>query len=45
MLLLTVLISFPLAASLSFDTIWFGLIILLALEISFTRRPSDCFYL
>ncbi|MDE4098357.1 TRAP transporter large permease [Phaeobacter gallaeciensis] len=39
MMLLTVPIFFPLAASLEFDPIWFGLIILLALEISFTTPP------
>tara|TARA_R110002073_G_scaffold221986_2_gene382207 strand:- start:51 stop:938 length:888 start_codon:yes stop_codon:yes gene_type:complete len=39
MMLLTVPIFFPLAASLGFDPIWFGLIILLALEISFTTPP------
>ncbi|MEH6647687.1 TRAP transporter large permease [Sulfitobacter sp.] len=38
-MLLTVPIFFPLAASLGFDPIWFGLIILLALEISFTTPP------
>ncbi|WMS41459.1 TRAP transporter large permease [Acuticoccus sp. MNP-M23] len=39
MLLLTVPIFFPLAAQLGFDPIWFGLIVLLALEISFTTPP------
>ncbi|MEM5522197.1 TRAP transporter large permease [Sulfitobacter sp. AS59] len=39
MMLLTVPIFFPLAASLGFDPVWFGLIILLALEISFTTPP------
>ena len=39
MMLLTVTIFFPLAASLGFDPIWFGLIMLLALEISFTTPP------
>ena len=39
MMLLTVPIFFPLAAQLGFDTIWFGLIVLLALEISFTTPP------
>jgi tripartite ATP-independent transporter DctM subunit len=39
MMLLTVPIFFPLAASLGFDPIWFGLIMLLALEISFTTPP------
>ena len=38
-MLLTVPIFFPLALSLSFDPIWFGLIMLLALEISFTTPP------
>lgn len=39
MMLLTVPIFFPLASSLGFDPIWFGVIILLALEISFTTPP------
>ncbi len=39
MMLLTVPIFFPLAISLGFDSIWFGLIMLLALEISFTTPP------
>lgn len=39
MMLLTVPIFFPLAQSLGFDLIWFGVIILLALEISFTTPP------
>jgi len=39
MMLLTVPIFFPLAESLGFDLIWFGLIMLLALEISFTTPP------
>ncbi len=39
MMLLTVPIFFPLATTLDFDPIWFGLIILLALEISFTTPP------
>ena len=39
MMLLTVPIFFPLAVTLGFDPIWFGLIILLALEISFTTPP------
>jgi len=38
-MLLTVPIFFPLATSLGFDPIWFGLIMLLALEISFTTPP------
>jgi tripartite ATP-independent transporter DctM subunit len=39
MMLLTIPIFFPLATSLGFDPIWFGLIMLLALEISFTTPP------
>ena len=39
MMLLTVPIFFPLAIALDFDPIWFGLIMLLALEISFTTPP------
>ena len=39
MMLLTVPIFFPLAMTLEFDLIWFGVIILLALEISFTTPP------
>ena len=39
MMLLTVPIFFPLAVTLNFDPIWFGLIMLLALEISFTTPP------
>jgi len=39
MMLLTVPIFFPLALALGFDPIWFGLIMLLALEISFTTPP------
>jgi TRAP-type C4-dicarboxylate transport system permease large subunit len=39
MMLLTVPIFFPLAMSLGYDLIWFGLIMLLALEISFTTPP------
>lgn len=39
MMLLTVPIFFPLAISLGYDPIWFGLIMLLALEISFTTPP------
>lgn len=38
-MLLTVPIYFPLAMNLGFDPIWFGLIMLLALEISFTTPP------
>lgn len=39
MMLLTVPVFFPLAETLGFDLIWFGVIILLALEISFTTPP------
>ena len=39
MMLLTVPIFFPLAISLGFDPVWFGLVMLLALEISFTTPP------
>ncbi len=39
MMLLTVPIFFPLALTLGFDPVWFGLIMLLALEISFTTPP------
>lgn len=39
MMLLTAPIFFPLAGSLGFDPIWFGLIVLLGLEISFTTPP------
>ncbi|MCR9125176.1 MAG: TRAP transporter large permease subunit [Rhodobacteraceae bacterium] len=39
MMLLTVPIFFPLATTLGFDPVWFGLIMLLALEISFTTPP------
>jgi tripartite ATP-independent transporter DctM subunit len=39
MMLLTVPIFFPLAETLGFDLIWFGVITLLALEISFTTPP------
>jgi len=38
-MLLTVPIFFPLAQSLGFDLVWFALIMLLALEISFTTPP------
>ena len=38
-MLLTVPIFFPLALTLDFDLVWFGLIMLLALEISFTTPP------
>jgi tripartite ATP-independent transporter DctM subunit len=39
MMLLTVPIFFPLAQTLEFDLIWFAVITLLALEISFTTPP------
>ena len=39
MMLLTVPIFFPIAKELGFDLIWFGVITLLALEISFTTPP------
>jgi tripartite ATP-independent transporter DctM subunit len=39
MMLLTVQIFFPLATQLGFDPVWFALIMLLALEISFTTPP------
>ncbi len=39
MMLLTVPIFFPIAQELGFDLIWFGVITLLALEISFTTPP------
>ena len=39
MMMITVPIFFPLAQSLGFDLIWFGVIVLLALEISFTTPP------
>ena len=39
MMLLTVPIFFPLAANLGFDPVWFGIIMLLGLEISFTTPP------
>ena len=39
MMLLSVPIFFPLAQTLGFDPVWFGLIMLLALEISFTTPP------
>ena len=38
-MLLTVPIFFPLAQTLGFDPIWFALIMLLSLEISFTTPP------
>jgi TRAP-type C4-dicarboxylate transport system permease large subunit len=39
MMLLTSPIFFPLAKTLNFDLIWFGLIMLLALEIGYTTPP------
>lgn len=39
MMLLTVPVFFPLATQLGFDPIWFAVIILMALEISFTTPP------
>jgi tripartite ATP-independent transporter DctM subunit len=39
MMLLTLPIFLPLSQTLGFDTIWFGIIMLLALEISFTTPP------
>ncbi len=39
MMLLTVPIFFPLAQQLGFDPVWFALIVLLGLEISFTTPP------
>ncbi len=38
-LLLTIPIFFPLAASLGYDPIWFGIIVLLAMEMSLTTPP------
>ena len=39
MMLITVPIFFPLATTLEFDLVWFGLVMLLALEISLTTPP------
>jgi tripartite ATP-independent transporter DctM subunit len=39
MMMITVPIFFPLAQTFGFDLIWFGVIVLLALEISFTTPP------
>ena len=39
MMLLTAPIFFPLAKTLSFDLTWFGLIMLLSLEIGYTTPP------
>ncbi|MBB4287902.1 TRAP transporter large permease [Roseospira goensis] len=38
-MMLTVPVFFPLAGALGFDPIWFGIIVLLALEISFSTPP------
>lgn len=38
-LLLTIPIFFPLAAALGYDTVWFGIIVLLAMEMSLTTPP------
>ncbi len=38
-LLLTIPVFFPLAASMGFDPIWFGVVVLLALEMSLTTPP------
>jgi TRAP-type mannitol/chloroaromatic compound transport system permease large subunit len=39
MLLLTVPLFFPLARELGFDLIWFGVIVIMSLEISYTTPP------
>lgn len=39
MMMLTVPIFFPLAASLGFDPIWFGVIVMMAMEIAYTTPP------
>jgi len=39
MMMITVPLFFPLAQSLGFDLIWFAVIVLLAMEISFTTPP------
>jgi TRAP-type C4-dicarboxylate transport system permease large subunit len=39
MMLITLPIFFPIARSLGFDPVWFGLILLLAYEIGFTTPP------
>jgi TRAP-type mannitol/chloroaromatic compound transport system permease large subunit len=39
MMMITVPIIFPLAQTFGFDLIWFAVIVLLALEISFTTPP------
>jgi len=38
-LLLTIPVFFPLAAALGYDTVWFGIVVLLALEMSLTTPP------
>lgn len=38
-LLLTIPVFFPLAASLGYDTVWFGIVVLLALEMSLSTPP------
>jgi len=38
-LLLTIPVFFPLAASMGFDSVWFGVVVLLALEMSLTTPP------
>lgn len=38
-MLLTIPVFFPLAASLGFDMVWFGIVVLLALEMSLTTPP------
>lgn len=38
-MLLTVPVFFPLAASLGYDPVWFGIVVLLALEMSLTTPP------
>jgi tripartite ATP-independent transporter DctM subunit len=38
-LLLTIPIFFPLAASLGYDPVWFGIVVLLAMEMSLTTPP------
>lgn len=39
MLLLTIPVFFPLAAALGFDAVWFGVVVLLAMEMSLTTPP------
>lgn len=39
MLLLTIPIFFPLAGALGYDAVWFGIVVLLALEMSLTTPP------